>query len=102
MLARELGYHDRHEMYADHSAEWLIEREDEYAVDPWGPERLDLAIGLLCSLTDACHRTKGDPLPPIDYMPHVRACEGEREEKRQTIEEQKQIFAELQKIWPTS
>lgn len=85
-------------MYADMTAAELIEREDEYIVDPWGPERADLSIGLLCSLTDACHRAKGDPLGPLDYMPYVRATQ-ERDEPKQSAEEMKAIFDAVATRW---
>ncbi len=42
-----------------------------YHIDPWGEERGDLRSGFVCSVLDACHRTKGQPKPPIAYMPYV-------------------------------
>lgn len=72
-------------MYEALTAEELLEWEAAYAVDPWGPEREELLHGVLCSLVDACHRAKGQPQPPLHYMPYAEALRGK---KPQQSEEQ--------------
>ncbi|MHC4984195.1 MAG: phage tail assembly protein T [Planctomycetota bacterium] len=76
-------------MLAEIPARKLLEWEVLYAIQPWGEKRADIRHGILCSLLDACHRTKGSPEPPRYYMPF---CE-KRAEPHQTIEQQKAIFA---------
>jgi|WetSurMetagenome_2_1015567.scaffolds.fasta_scaffold26577_5 hypothetical protein len=90
VLARTLGYPSRRALYADMTALELAEWEALYSIDPWGEERGDLRNGILCSLTDACHRTKGQPDAPIDYMPYVKELQGGKQE--QTPEQMKAIF----------
>ena len=93
LLARTLGFVSRRELYEELTAEELQEWEAYYGLDPWGPERADLSIGILCSLLDACNRTRGQPDRPIDYMPYVRALHdnaptGQSEESMRAIAEQ--------------
>ena len=71
-------------MTAGELADW----ETYYTVDPFGERRADLRHGILCSLTDACHRAKGSPQPPRAYMPFAPGGQ-----KGQSIEDQKAIFA---------
>gem|GEM_PF-5770933 len=40
-----------------------------YARELFSEDRADLRNGILCSLTDACHRSKGNARPPAEYMP---------------------------------
>jgi len=81
-------------MLACMTAKELRDWEAYYQVEPFGDQRADLRNGILCSLTDACHRTKGQPRPPSAYMPFVKASE-----KRQSIKDQKAIFARAQAAW---
>ena len=60
-------------MYADMTAEDLLEWEAAYSVAQWGEDRAELLHGVLCNLIDACHRTKGTPEPPTTYMPFARS-----------------------------
>lgn len=76
-------------MYAALTAEELLEWETLYAIDPWGEYRADLRNGLLCSLTDACHRAKGKPAPPLEYMPIVERL---TEKPQQSQEQMKAII----------
>ena len=78
-------------MYRDMTAEDLTEWEALYSIDPWGEERADLRIGILASLTDACHRTKGQPKPPSHYTPLVKQEEGIK--PRQSLAEMKAVVA---------
>ncbi len=86
-MARSLGFVSRKKMYAAMTAGELAEWETDFAISPWGEERADLRNGILCSLTDACHRTKGRAEPPAAYMPFMK-------EKRipQTQESMKAIW----------
>ncbi len=43
-----------------------------YRMDPWGQERADLRMGIICSQLDACHRAKGAVKPPIKFMPYAQ------------------------------
>lgn len=90
MLARTLGFRSRAAMYDALTAEELTDWEAGYAIDPWGEERADLRNGILCSLTDACHRDKGSPSPPVEYMPYVKDL---RQPDPEQTEEQ------MQEIW---
>jgi len=58
-------------MYRAMTARDLQEWEIDYAIGPWDEERADLRNGILCSLLDACHRAKGQPRAPIEYMPYT-------------------------------
>lgn len=49
----------------------LLEHEIDYEISPWDEERADLRNGILCSLLDACHRTKGAAARPVDFMPYA-------------------------------
>lgn len=97
LLARELGYTGRKALYAALTAEELLEWESLYALDPWGDYRADLRNGLLCSLTDACHRAKGKPGTPISYMPIVEALT--KVKPRQSPEQMKAILLQAQAQW---
>ena len=79
-------------MYRELTAAELAELEILYAIDPWGPERADLANGILCSLTDACHRAKGNPQAPIKYMPYVDGLIPDAKPTQQTVEEMQAIW----------
>lgn len=81
-------------MLAAMDAEDLAEWEVLYELDPWGPERADLANGLLCSLTDACHRAHGHAMAPIDYMPHVKNLQKAMRATGQSNEEMQAIWLE--------
>ena len=82
-------------MYEDLTAEELLDWEIGYAIDPWGEERADLRIGLLCSLTDACHRTKGHADPPLSYMPYVKALQEPK--PQQNDEDLREVWKEVVK-----
>jgi len=97
-LALQLGFTGREKLYAAMTTEELQEAEALYQIDPWGPERVDLSIGILCSLLDACHRTKGQPDRPIDYMPYVRALQN-REPTEQSDEAMRVIADQLAAAW---
>jgi len=98
LLARTLGCVSRAELYDRLTAEELQEWEALYQIDPWGPERADLRIGILCALLDACHRTKGQPDRPIDYMPYVRALR-DNEPTEQSDEAMRTIADQLAAAW---
>lgn len=98
LLARTLGLVSRRELYEELTAEELQEWEALYQIDPWGPERADLSIGILCSLLDACNRTKGQPDRPIDYMPYVRALQN-NEPTQQSDEAMRKIAEQLAAAW---
>ena len=92
VLARGLGFVGRRAMYAGDrqrpmTAEDLAEWEVLYGMDPWGPERADWAMGILCSLTDACHRMKGQVKGPAEYMLFLRDTVEEPAE--QSVEDMK-------------
>jgi hypothetical protein len=72
-------------MYADLTAEELMEHEISAEVDPWGDERAEVLHGILCNLIDACHRSQehGVPEPPIYYMPFAKKLEGVSQEQSQ-------------------
>lgn len=70
-----------------------MEWEAFYGIDPWGEERADLRSGMLCSLTDACHRTKGRPDPPLSYMPYVKALQAPK--PQQSEEAMQAVWAEV-------
>ncbi len=74
-------------MLATDLAEW----EELYRLDPWGPERSDLAMGLLCSLLDSCHRTRGQTPAPSEFMPYLGRLLGP--EPDQDIDDMKAAFA---------
>ena len=82
-------------MLAAMTAKELRDWEAYYQTEPFGEQRADLRNGILCSLTDACHRTKGQPQPPSAYMPFVKSGKPQR----QSIEDQKAIFARAQAAW---
>ena len=71
-MARTLGYPSRRAMYRAMSTTDLLEWEVDFAIGPWDEERADLRNGILCSLIDACNRVKGQPQPPIHYMPFTK------------------------------
>jgi hypothetical protein len=93
-LARSLGFPSRRALYSAMTAAELIEWEVMYGLDPWGEERADLRNGLLCSLTDACHRSKGTARSPIEYMPYVQNLREEKVPEPQVIENMKALWAE--------
>jgi hypothetical protein len=78
-------------MYATMTAADLIEWEQFYECDPWGPERIESLFGMLCSLTDACHRAKGQAEKPIHYMPFVKALT-KAPQKAMTLDQAKSLF----------
>jgi len=84
-------------MYEDLDADELLEWEAMYGIDPWGEERADLRNGILCSLTDACHRTRGQPDAPMAYMPYVRALRNEGD--GQPEEEMREILDSASASW---
>ena len=97
ILARSLGFVGREAMYAGDRerpmmASDLAEWEVLYGVDPWGPERVDMAMGVLCSLTDACHRSKGEVQGPLQYMRYLKLLMGDSEPEQQSIEDMKAQF----------
>lgn len=83
-------------MYAALTAGELVELEQLYEIDPWGPERVETLFGVLCSLTDACNRVKGTPERPIHYMPFVKALT-KSERKPMSLEAAKNLFARVKK-----
>jgi len=87
----QLGYPSRRAMYRDMTAEDLTEWEALYTIDPWGEERADLRMGIMASLTDACHRAKGNPLKPADYMPFVEV----EAKPQQSQEDMKAVVARI-------
>ena len=96
-LARSLGFPTRRALYAALTAEELVEWERFYECDPWGPERNETLLGVLCSLTDACHRAKGQPEKPLHYMPFVSALHGGGKKKTMTLAQAKGLFARIKK-----
>jgi hypothetical protein len=98
-LARSLGYPTRRALYAELTAADLIEWESLYSIDPWGPERSDMANGILCSLTDACHRTEGSAQRPLDYMPYVKQLREEPLSEEQSEEQMMAIWNNTAKAW---
>ena len=80
---------DRHAVM---DSEALAEWEELAVIDPHGPERTDLAIGVLCSLLDACHRVKGRTARPVDYMPYLKVLVGP--EPEQPLDEMKAAWSE--------
>lgn len=84
-------------MYADMTAEELVEWEEAYAVDPWGPERAEMLHGIMCSLIDACHRTKGRPGPPKAYMPFLKSIE--QTTKQMSVDDMKAIWQSAVAHW---
>ena len=97
LLARTLGFVSRRKLYEELTPEELQEWEADYQINPWGPERADLSIGILCSLLDSCHRTKGQPDRPIDYMPYVRALQDAKPEQNE--ESMRLIAEQLAAAW---
>ena len=95
-LARELGYPSRRAMYADMTAADLREWEKMYEVAPWGVEHDELLHGIMCGLIDACHRAKGQPEPPIHYMPNAKSLEGE---PQQSEEQMREIMETVTASW---
>lgn len=95
-LARELGYSGREALYEALTAKELLEWEILYGIDPWGEYRADLRNGLLCSLTDACHRSKGSPGKPLEYMPIVQQL---TERPQQTEESMKATIETAFAAW---
>jgi len=83
-------------MYDSLTAAELVEWETAYALDPWGPEREEMLHGVLCNLIDACHRTSGQPEPPLRYMPFVSAL---AERPRMTDEDMKAIWKSAVAAW---
>jgi hypothetical protein len=79
-------------MYAALTAEELVELEQLYEIDPWGPERVETLFGVLCSLTDACNRAKGKAERPMYYMPFVKALTKD-ERKPMSLAAAKSLFA---------
>ena len=79
-------------MYRVMTAADLVEWEASFLIDPWDEGRADLRNGILCSLTDACHRAKGQPQPPIHYMPYA-----ERPKPKDNGPEMKKQFAKFLK-----
>lgn len=64
-------------------SEWMA----YYRLEPWGPERIELAIGILSSLTANVHRDpKAKAYEPQDFI----AKWGQAEE-RQTVEQHVQL-----------
>lgn len=39
------------------------------AISPIGDDRADLRSGIVASVIANCHRTKGQPFKPVDFMP---------------------------------
>ncbi|MFZ5829140.1 MAG: phage tail assembly protein T [Planctomycetota bacterium] len=93
-MARELGLTGREALYARLTAEELREWEALYACAPWGEARADLRQGIICSVLDACHRTRGNPRPPADYMPQF-----ERQVKQKSTAELQAEFAVVKAAW---
>jgi hypothetical protein len=42
---------------------------EAYGVEPWGEDRADLRAGIIASTTANCHRSKGKPFRPSDFIP---------------------------------
>jgi hypothetical protein len=97
MLARDLGFRSRAALYEALTAEELIEWEQVYAIDPWGPERDETLHGVLCSLTDSCHRAKGRPEAPLHYMPFIKSIRNES--VNQSEEEMKAVLDSALVSW---
>jgi hypothetical protein len=49
-----------------------VEFEELYRLDPWGPERFDLAAGIVASTIANVNRApKSEPFRPADFMAYV-------------------------------
>ena len=68
----------------------------DYLLRPWGADANDLHFGVLASLTEACHRTKGKVSPPARYMPYADPPK----RRRQSTADMKAEFAKAKKGWP--
>jgi hypothetical protein len=54
------------------TARELVEFEELYRLDPWGPERGDLAAGIVASTIANVNRgPKSEPFRPADFMAYV-------------------------------
>jgi len=96
MLARDLGYPSRARMYADLTAEELVEHEEAFGIDPWGPGREEALHGILCNLVEACHRAKGRPEPALYYMPFAKAL---MKPKAMKDEDMKAMWMSVAQTW---
>jgi len=61
MTVEELG----ERMSSKELSEWIAFN----AISPIGDDRADLRAGIVASVVANCHRTKGQPFKPIDFMP---------------------------------
>ncbi len=82
-------------MYRNMTSADLAEWEADYIISPWDEERADLRNGILCSLLDACNRMKGQPEPPIHYMPYT-----EKPQRKDNTDEMKGQLARFLKCKP--
>jgi hypothetical protein len=64
MTVEELG----ERMSSKELSEWIAFN----AISPIGDERGDLQAGIVASVMANCHRTKGQPFKPVDFMPFVK------------------------------
>ncbi len=65
------------------TARELAEFEELYRLDPWGPERGDLAAGIVASTIANVNRDpkRGEPFRPSDFMAYVDREEIERRDR---------------------
>lgn len=70
--------------------------QDYYGAQPFGEVRADIRHGIACSLMDACHRAKGQPEPPVHYMPFA---ERHRLKPRKSLEQMKAIAEQVKRAW---
>jgi hypothetical protein len=64
MTVEELG----ERMSSRELSEWIAFN----AISPIGDERADLRSGIVASVMANCHRTKGQPFRPVDFMPFAQ------------------------------
>lgn len=66
-------------------------------IEPFGEERGDLRIGILCSLVaNALGGGKGGKaLPPSEFMPDFKGTRALEAAKKQSVEEQKNLLLQL-------
>lgn len=79
-------------MSSQEFSEWMA----YYRLEPWGPERADLNMGVLASLYANVKRDpkRSKAFQPQDFMPVYGG-----EERRQTVEEQVQLVHMLQEAF---
>jgi hypothetical protein len=70
------------ELTAKQLAEWMA----FYGIDPFGDQRADLRIGILCATMNNRWRGKNEqPAEPVSFMPFVRQTEQSPEEIQRTL-----------------